>query len=163
MDIDVKVRQRESAIALTKRCAVRIPDIGTVISSAFGEVYGYLGGHRVTTSDPPFVIYMTMPSPDQPFEIEVCAPVRGAIDPPTGWRLTELPAGTFASTVHAGSYETLGQTYERFDGWLTEHGYAKAGPPREVYLSEPATPPDLTRTVIEYPVVVAPVGETIAS
>lgn len=162
MDIEVKVRQRESALALTKRCLVRISDIGPAIASAFGEIYGYLGAHRVATSDPPFVIYTSMPGPDSPFEIEVCAPVRGAIDPPAAWRLTELPAGTFASTVHAGSYETLGQTYARFDAWLTDHGYAKAGPPREVYLSEPATPPDLTRTVIEYPVLTTVVEATTA-
>ncbi len=161
MDIEVKVRQRESAIALTKRCEVRMPEIGGAISSAFGEVYGYLGAHRVTAADPPFVIYTVTPSPGLPFEIEVCAPVRHAIDPPSGWRLTDLPAGTFASTVHVGSYDNLGQTYARLDAWLREHGYAKAGPPREVYLSEPSTPPELTRTVIEYPVVPTPVAGPI--
>jgi effector-binding domain-containing protein len=60
----------------------------------------------------------------------------------------------FASTLHVGPYDTLGQAYDGLDAWLADHGYAKAGPPREVYLSEPSTPPAATRTVIEVPVTV---------
>ena len=36
--------------------------------------------------------------------------------------------------------------------WPAEHGYAIAGPPREVYLSEPETPPEQIRTIVELPV-----------
>lgn len=153
MDTEVKLRQRAAAIALTHRRKVRLTEIGRVIQTSFGEVYGYLGAHRVTPHDPPFLIYHGAPGPGrEPFEIEICAPISRPIDPPMGWRLTELPAGTFASTVHVGPYDTLGQTYDRLDAWLRAQGYAKAGPPREVYLSEPSTPPELTRTVVEYPV-----------
>jgi hypothetical protein len=35
-------------------------------------------------------------------------------------------------------------------------------PPREVYLSEPGTPPELTGTVIEYPVAPEPSMATVA-
>ena len=153
MDTKVKLRQRGAAIALAKRRKVRLSEIGRVIQAAFGEVYGYLGSHRVTPHEPPFLIYHGTPGPGrEPFEIEICAPIGRPIDPPLGWRLVELPAGTFASTVHVGPYDTLGQTYDHLDAWLRSSEYVKAGPPREVYLSEPSTPPELTRTVVEYPV-----------
>jgi effector-binding domain-containing protein len=156
MDIEVKVRSREAALALTKQVHVRIPEIGQVISTSFGEVYGYLGAHRVTPHDPPFIIYLSMPAPGRAFDVEICAPISHPIDPPLGWKLTELPAGTFASTLHVGPYDSIGQVYDDLDAWFRDHGYAKAGPPREVYLSEPSTAPELIRTVVEFPVTPAP-------
>lgn len=153
MEIEVKVRTRPTTIVLTKRRQVRLSEIGQIIGPSLGEVYGYLGSRLVRPDEPPFVIYHGVPGPDdEPFEIEICAPIGRAIDPPSGWQLAELPAGTFASTVHVGPYDTLGHAYDEFHAWLSSQGYAEAGPPREVYLSEPSTPPALVRTVIEYPI-----------
>lgn len=154
MDTEVKIRERGVAVVLAKRRSVRLSEIGTVIGPALGEVYGYLGSHEVPTTEAPFIIYHGSPGPnDAPFEIEICAPVGRPIDPPTGWQLTELPGGMFASTVHVGPYATISGTYELLGVWIPAHGYAPSGPPREVYLSEPSTPPAETRTVVEFPVV----------
>lgn len=153
MDTDIKVRDRSVTTVLSKRRNVRVSEIGGVISTAFGEVYAYLGARQVPATEPPFIIYHGAPGPgDAPFEIEICAPIRRPIDPPAGWQLVELPPGPFASTVHIGPYATLGETYDRLHAWLPAHGYALAGAPREVYLSEPSTPPAETRTVVEFPV-----------
>jgi effector-binding domain-containing protein len=156
MEAKVKIRQRGPALVVARRLTVRLSDIGATISASFAEVYGYLGSREVPTTEPPFIVYHGSPGPnDTPFEIEVCAPVGRPIDPPLGWTLAELPAGTFASTMHLGPYDTLATTYERLGGWLPDHGYVVAGPPREVYLSEPATPAEETRTVDEFPVTLA--------
>ena len=37
--------------------------------------------------------------------------------------------------------------------WIGARDLAIAGPPREVYLSEPETPPEQVRTIVEFPVV----------
>jgi effector-binding domain-containing protein len=52
-----------------------------------------------------------------------------------------------------GPYDTIGSSYAELLAWPGEHGYAMAGPPREVYLSEPETPPEQIRTIVELPVV----------
>jgi AraC family transcriptional regulator len=156
MQTEGKVRERDRATVLARRTDVRLTDIGPVISSSFGQVYGYLGTHEVVPTEAPFVIYHGMPGPlDTPFEIEICAPIPRPIDPPEGWTLTELPAGMFASIVHIGPYQSLGAAYDELEAWIAEHGYAISGPPREVYLSEPGTPPAQTRTVVEFPVALA--------
>lgn len=153
MQTEVKLRERGRAIVLAKRANVRVREIGPTLGAAFGQVYGYLDNLGVRPTAPPFVIYHGMPGPfDLPFEIEICAPLGGPIDPPEGWRLLDLPAGIFASVVHVGSYETVGAAYDELEAWIAEHGYAIHGAPREVYLSEPGTAPAETRTVVELPV-----------
>jgi effector-binding domain-containing protein len=156
MQTAVKVRERDGTTVLARKTDVRLSDIGRVISSSFAQVYGYLGAHQVATTEAPFVIYHGMPGPlDTPFEIEICAPISRPIDPPDGWTLTQLPAGTFASIVHVGPYDSVGAAYDELEAWIAEHGYAIHGAPREVYLSEPGTPPADTRTVVEFPVALA--------
>ena len=155
MQTDFKVRDRGPSMVLSQRTSVRLASIGATIGAGFAEVYGFLGPHGVASGEP-FVIYHGAPGPDdRPFEVEICAPISRQVDAPAGWSVTELSAGTFASVVHVGTYDTLGTTYDELERWIALRGLAIAGPPREVYLSEPSTPPADTRTVVEFPVVVS--------
>lgn len=160
MEREAKLGRRDAALVVSKRVPVRVSEIGGVIGPSFGEVYAHLGAHGVIPHGPPFVIYHGDPASGDPFDIEICAPVSVALIPPVGWQLQELPAGSFATQMHVGPYGTLGETYAALAAWIAGHGLEAAGPPREVYLSPPETPPDQIRTVIELPVeeVAAPVA-----
>ncbi len=160
MGAQVRITERDAALVLSKRIPVRLSEIGGVIGGAFGEVYGHLQARGGEAKGPPFVIYHGAPKGDDPFDVEICAPVAGATDPPEGWRIGELPAGTFATILHVGPYDTLGVAYDTLAEWTGSHDLAAAGPPREVYLSEPGTPPDQVRTVVELPV--SPLAAPIA-
>ncbi len=152
MGREVKVGRREAALVVSKWFAVTLADIGSVMGPAFGEVYGHLGARGAAPDGPPFVIYHGTPASGEPFDIEICAPVARPVEPPAGWQLQELPAGTFATLLHVGPYDTVGEAYAEITAWIEAHGFAAAGPPREVYLSEPETPPEQIRTIIELPV-----------
>lgn len=160
MEQAVKVEERQALLVVSKRFPVSISEIGSVLGSSFGEIYGHLSGQRVQPAGEPFVIYYEMPEGDAPIDIEICAPVGRRVDPPRGWKVRELPAGTFAVLVHVGPYHTVAASYEAITTWIAEHDMVVAGPPRETYLSPPETPPEQVRTVIEFPVVElgAPVG-----
>ena len=47
-------------------------------------------------------------------------------------RVHMLPAATMASTVHHGSYATIGDAHEVVLQWVEAHGHRIAGPDREV-------------------------------
>jgi AraC family transcriptional regulator len=67
-----------------------------------------------------------------------------------------LAAGRYASTVHVGGYERLGDTWARFLGeWLPASGYRLGkGVSYEVYLNNPTTAPkEQLRTEINVPIV----------
>jgi effector-binding domain-containing protein len=161
MGNEVRVSRRDAALVVSKRLPVRLSEIGAVMGPAFGEVYGHLAARGIAGDGPPFVIYHESPADADPFDIEICAPVSRRTDPPAGWQVQELPAGTFATLVHVGPYETLATAYDTLMAWIGTHDLALAGPPREVYLSEPATPPEQVRTIIEFPVVA--VGAPVAT
>jgi effector-binding domain-containing protein len=159
MQTNYRVRDRDGMTILARALDVRLSDIGGAIGSSFADVYGYLGAHGVRPVDPPFVIYHGTPDAgDEPFPIEICAPVPAGIDPPAGWTRRELPAGTFASVLNIGPYDTLGTAYAELERWIDGRRMEIAGPPREVYLSDPTTAPADIRTVIELPVVEAEVA-----
>ncbi|HEX4204022.1 MAG TPA: MerR family transcriptional regulator [Ktedonobacteraceae bacterium] len=67
----------------------------------------------------------------------------------------ELPAGTFAATVHHGSYNTIGQAHEAVFTWIEANGYHVVGPDRGINLYN-KTPIHLDDpsyvTEIQYPV-----------
>jgi effector-binding domain-containing protein len=153
MHPEYKVRERPRMSVFAKALDVRLASIGATISSSFAEIYGHLASRGVAATQPPFVIYEGQPdSSNAPFPIEVCAPVGDDVEAPVGWSRLELPAGAFASVVHVGPYERLGDAYAGLQAWVGRQGLAIAGPPREVYLSEPTVAPAETRTVVEFPV-----------
>lgn len=151
MTATVEVNQRPAITIVSRRALVELAGIGELLGSAFGEVYAHLGRMGVAPAGPPFVIYHGMPGAG-PFEVEVCAPIAGRVDPPAGWQVGELSAARVAGITHEGPYDTVGVAYDALWAWLAAHGLEPAGPPRETYLSPPDTPPSLIRTVIEVPV-----------
>lgn len=70
-------------------------------------------------------------------------------------RVEELPAVTMASTIHHGSYNTIGEAHEAVLKWIELNGYQIVGPDREVYLynAQPIRSDDPSYvTEIQYPV-----------
>ena len=160
MEHEIHVVDRPGLRVLAKRQPVMLDEIGPALERAFDEAYGAIQAARATPEGPPFVIYHSMPETGRPLDIEICAPVNGTLDASAPWHVASLPPGTFASRKHTGPYDSVGATYDALTTWIPAHGYVVAGPPREVYLSEPGTPPQDIETIVEFPVlrVPAPVG-----
>jgi effector-binding domain-containing protein len=154
MTEEPSLTRRDRLLTLTKHVRVEMPTIGSHISEAYAEAYPYLESKGVAPAGPPFVIYTEQPSAQHPFAVDICAPVGGGVDPPQGWSIEELPASEFASLLHLGPYENLGASYAVLQDWIGAHHLVVTGPPREVYLSPPETPPQEIRTVVEFPVTV---------
>ena len=75
---------------------------------------------------------------------------------PDGLSEHRVPAGKYASTVHVGPYEQLGDAWARMMGeWLPSSGrrISEDAPSYEVYLNNPmTTPKNELRTEIRIPV-----------
>ena len=91
-----------------------------VVGPAIGEVAAAMGRAGVGLAGPPFARYLDW-HPERVvvevgFPVIRPAPAVGRVEPAT------LPGGTVASAVHVGPYETLGETYNRLQAWMAEHG-----------------------------------------
>lgn len=127
----------------------------TGISQLFGEVFTYLGQHRVNPAGPTMGIYYDEEFREEAVDIEAAVPVSGAV--PSGKRVKcrELPAvEEVACIIHEGTFDTLAGTYGQLMAWIEANGYRMAGPIREVYVqwAEPDGDPSTNVTEIQLPV-----------
>lgn len=129
------------------------------IPAALGRLYGYAGQSGLTPTGAPHAVYFTPPDagPEAEALWEVWAPVEG--EPletgpgETGLGVKRVPGKLVASTMHKGPYETIEPTYHALAQWVTDEGYDMAGPPEEIYYSDPAnTPPEEYLTEVLFPV-----------
>ena len=117
--------------------------------------FGFAMAEGLAMAGPPFVRYIDQ-SPAF-VTVEAGVPLaEPATEPPAdaGVSVGSLPAATVATTVHKGPYETLGETYIVLDRWMAAVGVTPAGPPWEIYLTDPAEVPDPAEwlTEINWPI-----------
>jgi len=134
------------AVASVRDVIPTLSDLGQL----FGEMFAYLGQHRITPAGPPIGIYHDQEFCEQDADVEVAVPVAGSV--PEGDRVKEreLPAvEEMACIVHQGSYEAVGGTYGQLMAWIEANGYRMAGPVREVYVRGPESGGDPSTYVTE--------------
>jgi len=129
------------------------------IPEAMGRLYGWTAQHGLQPGGMPRAVYFTPPdeiTDDGPLW-ELQAPL--AADAPdqgpdeSGLGIKHLPGATHAVATHLGPYDTLSETYDQLGQWVVGHGLTMAGPPEEIYLSDPdEVPPEKYVTEIRFPV-----------
>ena len=134
------------AVASVRDVIPTLSDIGQL----FGEVFAYLGRHRISPAGPPLGIYHDQEFCEQDADVEVAVPVAGSVPEGERMKMRELPAvEEMACIIHQGSYETVGGTYGKLMAWIEANGYRMAGPVREVYVRGPESGGDSSTYVTE--------------
>jgi effector-binding domain-containing protein len=82
---------------------------------------------------------------------EVGFPFAGSIRPEEPVQVLVMPGGRAVKTLHVGSYDTIGMTWERAQTWMREQGLEQAGPAWECYLNGPDEP-EPTMTEVFWPI-----------
>lgn len=133
------------------RFRTTIPEIGTRMSAAFGDVMRYLQRHGVPTDGPAIARYDHMDGAS--FDVTAGFPIAEPIPGDGHVVPDELPECEAVSTVHMGSYQQLPDAYQAIQAWVQEHhrDSAPAMPMWEEYFTPPGAPPDLTRTDVYFP------------
>ncbi len=131
----------------------------SLISQAFGQLYGWIGQKGYIPAGPPVGVYFNDPQqvPAEQLLWEIRSPIAGRVAPSgpneQGLGVKRVKAAKVAATLHKGPYDKIGTVYGALVGWIMENGYQIAGPPEEVYLSDPQkTPPKELVTEIRFPV-----------
>lgn len=132
-----------------KRFSASPDQMGARISAAFGEVFGYLGRHRIAPLGPPVGCY-EMGSGKFVVRagtaVDVPISAEGDVEP------YYLPETEVLSTVHVGPYDELPKAYDALEARARELG-RELDPTLmwEEYLSGPEVPADQMRTVVHWP------------
>ena len=134
------------AVASLRDVIPTLSDLGQL----FGEMFAYLGQHRITPAGPPIGIYHDEEFRERDADVEVAVPVTGSV--PEGDRVKKRELQTveqMACIVHEGSYETVGGTYGKLMAWIEANGYRMCGPVHEVYVRGPESGDDTSTYVTE--------------
>jgi effector-binding domain-containing protein len=154
MPYEVQVKEVPAQHVALVRRHTSFATIGTDISAGFAKLGGATGRAGAQIAGPPFVVMVEEIDEEAGGDIEVGFPLAGAFTGAGDVRGAELPATTVAWTLHRGPYDEVGPAYHTVAGWIQEHGHDLAGPPREVYLSDPSQTPDPAEylTEIQFPI-----------
>lgn len=108
----------------------------------------------VKIAGPFMTIYHDEGHVEEDADIEVAIPVTGKVsveDP--GVEIKNLTPTKVASLVHKGSYETIGEGYQKILSYIQERGLEINGPMMDLYLNDPNTvKPENIITEIQVPV-----------
>ena len=137
---------------LVVRRRVKRSDIADTIGGVLPGIFQYAQQRGIALAGHPFTRYvdvgaglltiepgMRVAGPYQP-----AAAAGGATQNGSQSGVVEdiLPGGPAATTVHAGSYETLAEAYAALEAWIESQGLQRAGAPWESYITDPAEHPD---------------------
>jgi effector-binding domain-containing protein len=150
MDEPIELVELQPRRALTVRRKMPQSGLGAFFMELFPRLRKSIVAQGATPSGPPFARYYN--SDPAAFDTEAGLPFTGTVTAADGARVTTLPGGRAAKTIHIGSYETLSKEYRRIEAWCEEHGYRVGEGPWESYVDDAATTPhDKVRTEVFWP------------
>lgn len=150
MDEPIEIVELPPRRALTVRRKMPQSGLGAFFMEVFPRLRKSIVGQGATPSGPPFARYYN--SDPAAFDTEAGLPFTGTVTATDGARVTTLPGGRAAKTIHIGAYETLSKEYRRIEAWCEEHGYRVGEGPWESYVDDAATTPhDKMRTEVFWP------------
>jgi AraC family transcriptional regulator len=155
MSYDVVEKKLVPQSVLVARRRVKRSEIASAIGETLPHIFQYAQQHGLALAGHPFTRYVevgaglltiepgmrvvgrqAVASGDAPGAGQAQGPRDGAVVEDT------LPGGPTATTVHAGSYESLSDAYAALERWMEANGRSAAGPPWESYITDPAEHPD---------------------
>ncbi len=154
MPYQVLVKQVPAQHIAAVRRHASMATIGKDVSEGFATVATATVQAGIPLVGPPFLVMFDVIDQDSDGDIEVGFPVAMPFPGAGDVVGEEVPAMTVAAAVHHGPYDEIGPAYHTVQGWIQEHGHQVVGPPREVYLTDPAqvTDPADYLTEVQFPI-----------
>jgi AraC family transcriptional regulator len=140
MSYDITRQPIEPCTFLYKEARCSHADIAKTLGALFGSVFQYAVSNGLELRSPPTTLYVEW-GPGM-VTIHAGMMVAAAASPPAGMHVATLPACDAAVTMHTGPYDGLGKAHAAMEQFLAKHDLQKAGPAREIYVTDPGEVPD---------------------
>jgi DNA-binding transcriptional MerR regulator len=152
------VHVREEPATDTVRVAgdVRAEDFVGWLTDAFARLHSFARDLEIEVTGPPGALYPSEIADEGSEHVEAFLPIGAPVEMPAGARditLGEVPAARVAVLVHAGGYDTMGETYRVLGAWVARNERNSAERVREWYVvgPHPDRDPSAYRTEIAWP------------
>lgn len=129
----------EPAVTAVVRGVVPFSGLRDFFDASFRALGETLARQQVAVRSPAFGLYHEPPT--QTARLEVGFVTDRAVRPEGDVAVSALPAARVARTVHHGSFDGLGASWERLHNWVREQGLTPGPVMWEVYVTQPT--PDM--------------------
>lgn len=158
MSYDVRLIELNTERVATMRVLIDGDSLAYAVESALSDVWLFLEENNSGPAGAPFSIahHMELSTPipaPSPWDIEAGFPILEPLRGAGQIQVRELPGGPAVAIVHGGDYHGLGNAFRVLQAWIETFGRQAAGPPRVIYLTDPAAELDTGswRTEIVWP------------
>ena len=153
MEVTVKTTEPRTVAYLAEKGSFK------KIGGTIGRLFGLIQERGYSLGGPPLGVYYSDPQqvPEEELLWEIQWPLSGEVadsgPDEHGFSVRHVGTCEVASTVYKGPYDGLGKVYEEMAGWIIANDHDFAGPPEEVYVSDPTTTPrEELLTEVRFPV-----------
>jgi effector-binding domain-containing protein len=141
-DVEMKTMPAQKYIYLDYK-NVKMQELGLKIGEAFTRLNGFVKENKYTMTGPPFTIWPSMENFSAAF------PVAEDVKAEKELRFrNESPYNAYVVKYY-GAYDKNMHVYEAMDAFIKEKGAKPAGPPREVYITDPELEKDTAKWLTE--------------
>jgi len=124
---DIEFKELPAQPVLSIHAKVPAAELPEFFGESFSKLFPYLASLDEVPVAPPFALYHGMPT-EEGFDMEVCVPTGKVLVESGEIKASELPGGTFASTVHLGPYDEVADTYGALMAWIGGKGMRPQAP-----------------------------------
>ena len=103
------------------RAQVRQTEIGIVAPALLAEVHEWLTKHRIATTGPALIRYLSIDTDSQIMDVHIGFPIAQHTALHERVEFSVKPAGTYLIAIHRGPYDSLHKTTAMLLGWAREH------------------------------------------
>lgn len=111
-------------------------ELPQVLGGAYGELAHYMQELSEKAVGAPFIAYYNLDM--QALDIDIGIPVSKMLPSRGDIREDTLPEGRYATCLHRGPYNEIGDAYERLTQWIDDKNLEPSGVAYEFYLNDPA-------------------------
>ena len=147
---EIKRVKKQPILSITK--TVKVAGIGAVFAQIYGEISAYMAANGWKQVSSPVAIYHSFSHNE--VEVEAGIPVSDGAVGNGDIELSATPSGTIVMAKHFGPYETLEETHEDINEYISEEGHAPDEICWEVFVTDPTTEPNPEKweTLVCYPI-----------
>lgn len=151
--VTMRLSSQQQVVSLSEQIIWEESNQRSIIGKILGELFYFTRANKIQTKGPAFCMF-PMPFRKRQIELKACLPVAAKQPNQDPFEFIELPPVQLACTIHYGEYNTLPQTLEKLNLWLSDNHYEVIGDVRETYLEHPlsVSEPDQYRTEIAVPI-----------
>jgi effector-binding domain-containing protein len=152
MGYQIETKEMQSQPIVSIRATTDEAGLGKFFETTYPVLTSSIQSEGLQPTGPPFARYFKFSKEE--VDVEGGVPVSGSPKGGGDVNAGEIPGGRVASTMHVGPYDKLGDAYAAIETFMKENGLEAAGPPMEIYWSDPQEEKDTSKlqTEIVWPI-----------